>query len=69
MKSRLAELFAHDAIRLREVEAGYVSTIHGFCARVLRDNAIAAGIDPRFSVMDAREAEDLQYSCLNSALR
>ena len=68
MKSRLAELFAHDAIRLREVEAGYVSTIHGFCARVLRDNAIAAGIDPRFSVMDAREAEDLQYSCLNSAL-
>ncbi len=68
MKSRLAELFAHDPIRLREVEAGYVSTIHGFCARVLRDNAIAAGIDPRFSVMDAREAEDLQYSCLNSAL-
>jgi ATP-dependent helicase/nuclease subunit A len=67
MKSRLAELFAHDPIRLREVEAGYVSTIHGFCARVLRDNAIAAGIDPRFSVMDAREAEDLQYSCLNSA--
>src|ERR1700729_502849 len=48
MKSRLAELFAHNAILLRDVEAGYVSTIHGFCARVLRDNAIAAGIDPRF---------------------
>ncbi len=67
MKSKLAELFAHDALLLREVEAGYVSTIHGFCARVLRENAIAAGIDPRFSVMDAREAEDLQYSCINSA--
>lgn len=67
MKSKLAELFAHDPLRLREVEAGYVSTIHGFCARILRDNAIAAGIDPRFSVMDARESEDLQYSCINSA--
>lgn len=67
MKSKLAELFAHDPLRLRELEAAYVSTIHGFCARVLRDNAIAAGIDPRFSVMDARESEDLQYSCLHDA--
>ena len=49
-------------------ESAYVSTIHGFCARVLRENAIAAGIDPRFSVLDARESEELQYSCLNSAL-
>jgi ATP-dependent exoDNAse (exonuclease V) beta subunit len=67
MKSKLAELFAHDPLRLRELEAAYVSTIHGFCVRVLRDNAIAAGIDPRFSVMDARESEDLQYSCLHDA--
>ncbi len=69
MKSKLAELFAHDPLRLREVESAYVSTIHGFCARVLRDNAIAAGIDPRFSVMDARESEDLQYSCFSRARR
>jgi ATP-dependent helicase/nuclease subunit A len=68
MKAKLAELFAHDPLRLRELESAYVSTIHGFCARVLRDHAIAAGIDPRFSVLDAREAEDLQYSCLNTAL-
>lgn len=68
MKARLAELFAHDPIRLRELESAHVSTIHGFCARVLRENAIAARIDPRFSVLDARESEELQYSCLNSAL-
>jgi ATP-dependent helicase/nuclease subunit A len=67
MKSRLADLFAHDAAKLREVEAGYVSTIHGFCARVLHDHAIAAGIDPRFSVLDARESEDLRYACLHAA--
>ncbi|MGA2715729.1 MAG: UvrD-helicase domain-containing protein [Bryobacteraceae bacterium] len=68
MKARLAELFAHDPIRLRELESAYVSTIHGFCARVLRDNAIAAGIDPRFSVLDARESEEMQFFCLNGAL-
>src|SRR5579863_4703522 len=68
MKAKLAELFAHDQLRLRDLESAYVSTIHGFCARVLRENAIAAGIDPRFSVLDARESEDLQYSCLNAGL-
>ena len=68
MKAKLAELFAHDPLRLRDLESAYVSTIHGFCARLLKDNAIAAGIDPRFTVLDARESEDLQYSCLNAAL-
>src|SRR5437763_491896 len=52
MKAKLAELFAHDPLRLRDLESAYVSTIHGFCARILRENAIAAGIDPRFTVLD-----------------
>src|SRR3954468_2546638 len=56
MKAKLAELFEHDPLRLRELESAYVSTIHGFCARLLRENAIAAGIDPRFDVLDARES-------------
>jgi ATP-dependent helicase/nuclease subunit A len=68
MKAKLADLFAHDLLRLRELESAYVSTIHGFCARLIKENAIAAGIDPRFTVLDARESEELQYSCLNAAL-
>ncbi|HVW84135.1 MAG TPA: UvrD-helicase domain-containing protein, partial [Bryobacteraceae bacterium] len=68
MKAKLAEKFHHDELRLRELESAWVSTIHGFCARLLRENAIAAGIDPRFSVLDAREADDLQLECLNEAL-
>jgi len=68
MKVKLAELFAHDLTRLRDLESAYVSTIHGFCARILKENAIAAGIDPRFIVLDARESDELQYSCLNDAL-
>ena len=68
MKSRLAAEFRGDAIRLRELERGWVSTIHGFCNRLLRENAIAAGLDPRFVMLDERQAEDLRSGCMNSAL-
>ena len=34
----------------------------------LKENAIAAGIDPRFAVLDARESEELQYVSVNAAL-
>ncbi len=68
MKAKLAEKFRHNPIRLREFDGSWVSTIHGFCARLLRENAIAAGIDPGFRVLDARESEELQFECLNGAL-
>jgi ATP-dependent exoDNAse (exonuclease V) beta subunit len=68
MKAKLREKFLHDPLRLRELESSWVSTIHGFCARFLKENAIAAGIDPRFRVLDAREAEVLQFECMHGAL-
>ncbi|MCU1328465.1 MAG: helicase/exodeoxyribonuclease subunit, partial [Bryobacterales bacterium] len=68
MKSRLAAEFKGNPVRLRELERGWVSTIHGFCNRLLRENAIAAGLDPRFKMLDEREAEDLRVSCMNMAL-
>jgi len=38
------------------VESAHIMTIHGFCSRVLHENAFEAGIDPRFSVLtDARQ--------------
>ena len=46
----------------------WISTIHGFCTRLLKENAIAAGIDPAFSVLDQYEAEDLQRECMSEAL-
>ncbi len=67
MKAKLAQAFRHDDLRLRDLESAWVSTIHGFCARLLRENAIAAGIDPRFAVLDARESDDLQFECLTEA--
>jgi ATP-dependent helicase/nuclease subunit A len=43
----------------REVDAGWIGTIHGFCARVLRSRPLAAGLDPRFEVLDEAAAERL----------
>ena len=68
MKAKLAEKFVHDPERRRNLESGWVSTIHGFCMRLLRENAIAAGVDPRFCVLSPRESDTLQWECLNTAL-
>src|SRR6185437_15757605 len=68
MKAKLAAQFANDPPRLRELESAYVSTIHGFCMRLLRENAIAAGLDPRFTALSPRESDSLQWECLNIAL-
>ena len=43
----------------REVDAGWIGTIHGFCARILRSRPLAAGLDPRFEVLDEGAAERL----------
>jgi len=47
--------------RARELAAAlggaWVTTIHGFCNRLLSGHPVAAGIDPRFRVLDAPEAE------------
>ena len=50
VRDRFVELNCRD--EARETENAWVSTIHGFCARVLRAHAIAAGLDPRFEVLD-----------------
>jgi ATP-dependent helicase/nuclease subunit A len=41
----------------REAEFAPVSTIHAFLARVLRERALDAGIDPRFAIADEIAAE------------
>ena len=45
--------------RARETDTAWVGTIHGFCARVLRSEPLAAGLDPRFAVLDDAAAARL----------
>lgn len=36
----------------RDLERANISTIHGFCAKILRENPIEVGIDPYFEILD-----------------
>jgi ATP-dependent helicase/nuclease subunit A len=58
--------------RARELLPGiggaWVTTIHGFCSRLLGGHPVAAGIDPRFRVLDAAEAERLGRDAFEGAL-
>lgn len=51
--------------RRRSLERLQVGTIHSLCARILRENAIAAGIDPRFEVLDETQAAILQEEAIH----
>jgi ATP-dependent exoDNAse (exonuclease V) beta subunit len=66
IRARLRELGAAEAARA--TEGAFISTIHGFCARVLRAHALAAGIDPAFTVLDQLEAGRLADAAFDGAL-
>ncbi len=68
MKDKLAESFRHTPDLRRQLEQAHVSTIHGFCTRLLRENSIAAGLDPEFQVLDARRAVILERQTASDAL-
>ncbi len=42
-----------------KVDAAWISTIHGMCARMLRAHALEVGIDPAFTVIDEARASSL----------
>ncbi len=50
------------------VERAWVATIDGFCARLLRENAVAAGLPPDFAVLDEAAARKLQRQSADEAL-
>jgi ATP-dependent helicase/nuclease subunit A len=54
MKERIVRRFEErgDEANRRLTEAAYISTIHGLCARLLRENPLAARLDPSFGIMD-----------------
>jgi ATP-dependent helicase/nuclease subunit A len=67
IRRRLRALGADEAARA--TEGAFISTIHGFCARVLRAHALAAGIDPGFVVLDRPESERLADAAFDDALQ
>jgi ATP-dependent helicase/nuclease subunit A len=50
------------------IGGAWVTTIHGFCNRLLAGHPVAAGIDPRFRVLDGPEAERAAHEAFDDAL-
>jgi ATP-dependent helicase/nuclease subunit A len=78
VRERLLELAARDAATdpaaarrareaAREAEGAWISTVHGFCARLLRGHAVSAGIDPGFAVLDEPSARTLRDAAWDHA--
>jgi ATP-dependent exoDNAse (exonuclease V) beta subunit len=59
--SRAAELLA-------TIGGAWVTTIHGFCNRLIAGHPVAAGVDPRFRVLDGPEAERAARDAFDDAL-
>jgi ATP-dependent helicase/nuclease subunit A len=66
VRSRFVALGRRDLAQA--TEAAWVSTIHGFCMRVLKANAVTAGLDPAFEVLDEGDARALRSEAFERAL-
>ena len=53
----------------RELDGAWISTIHGFCNRLLRAHPFAAGLDPRFRELEDAGAAVLRGEAFERALR
>jgi ATP-dependent exoDNAse (exonuclease V) beta subunit len=53
---------------LTTIGAAWVTTIHGFCNRLLAGHPVAAGVDPRFRVLDGPETERAAREAFDEAL-
>jgi ATP-dependent helicase/nuclease subunit A len=67
--SRRAEAGSERARELlASVGSAWVTTIHGFCNRLLAGHPVAAGVDPGFRVLDAPETERVAREAFDAAL-
>jgi ATP-dependent helicase/nuclease subunit A len=66
IRRRLQELGRHDLSH--DLDGAWISTIHGFCHRLLKAHPFAAGIDPRFRVLDDSQGRVLRGEAFLAAL-
>jgi ATP-dependent exoDNAse (exonuclease V) beta subunit len=70
LRSRIrAELRARGRPDLaRSLDGAWISTIHGFCSRLLRAYPFAVGVDPRFRELDEEQGAVLRGEAFERAL-
>jgi ATP-dependent exoDNAse (exonuclease V) beta subunit len=68
MRKKLGEEFQDDPEIRGKLERAWVSTVHGFCARLLRENAVFAGVDPEFRIVQGNEAWRIEQESIAAAI-
>jgi len=70
MKCRIVDELMAAGLReqRREVETAYISTIHGFCSRLLKENPFEAGVDPEFKVLDDTESRRMLHGAFEGTI-
>ena len=66
IRGRLADLGRPDLTR--DLDSAWIATIHGFCLRLLKQYPFAAGLDPRFRVLDESQGAVLRVEAFDEAL-
>ena len=66
IRARLHELERHDLAR--SLDGAWISTIHGFCLRLLKSHPFAAGLDPRFRILDDSQGRVIRGEAFEAAL-
>jgi len=70
MKSRILARLRDLGLEIerRELESAYISTIHAFASRILREHPLEACVDPHFRVFEAEEADFIKEQALEETL-
>jgi ATP-dependent exoDNAse (exonuclease V) beta subunit len=68
MRKKLAQEFQNDPEIRGRLERAWVSTVHGFCARLLRENAVFAEVDPEFRIVEGNEAWRIERESIAAAI-
>ena len=66
IRAALVERGRHDLAR--ELDGAWISTIHGFCNRLLKAHPFAVGLDPRFRELEDAGAAVLRGEAFERAL-
>jgi ATP-dependent helicase/nuclease subunit A len=66
IRAALRERGRHDLAR--ELDGAWISTIHGFCNRMLKAYPFEAGLDPRFRELDEAQGAVLRGEAFDEAL-
>lgn len=59
---------AHLAEQALKVDGAWISTIHGMCSRIIRENAFTLGIDPAFRVLSNAVQDNMMDAAMEHVL-